>query len=433
MRWLLTSLIGCMACLGAGCDTVAELSFDNEQVIDLEPLGFVGTSCASFEGVDTVLRFNVMTSLDARLEPGMQLAGMEGTVLPGVSFGAQNIQFSDSWLFEVDADGSDVTCETATTCQTGASCLTPDEMGLSNYYYAPKRYCVFPVVAEVVGAPTYTHYREVPVVADGVTSLNRSGRTVGFVMDNSATLDGSAVDGSANDDVATDPWQYRRVGLTKFFETLTLGQEAGPFEFSAHFANGVGIDGVYDASSAWLRTVAQWDSAVMDKFPTPSGASPIWEAAQAGIMKIIDKANTAYARSLVVFTDGAPNEGAEAAHMAFMKGVQSATGLGLSWLDYAVEGQGPVRAYADAVALQCGSYYYFNTASQIPQIMHRVSLATAGWWDIGLTLGVKPASGKLYRLATTVVVSLGDGAASFEAQRKQKNEVIMDDRLVLVK
>ena len=70
MRRFFTILIGGMACLCAGCDTVAEVSFDNEQIIDLEPLGFVGKACAPFEGADAVLRFNLMTSLDARFAPG---------------------------------------------------------------------------------------------------------------------------------------------------------------------------------------------------------------------------------------------------------------------------------------------------------------------------------------------------------------------------
>ena len=433
MRRFFTILIGCMACLSVGCDTVAELSFDNEQVIDLEPLGFVGTACAPFEGADAVLRFNVLTSLNARFEPGMTLAGMEGPVLPGVSFKADNVQFSEAWLFEIDETGKDVTCDSVEDCEEGATCVTPAQMGLGEFYYAPSKYCVFPVVPSLVASPRYTHYREVPVEAEGVTSLNRNGRTVSFVLDNSATLDGSGLDGMANDAIATDPWQYRRVGLTRFFEALLLGNAAGPFEFSAHFANGIGQNGVYDASSAWLRTVAQWNNAVMDKYPTPSGASPIWEAGAAALKKMIDKANTAYSRTLVVFTDGEPNESSQDAHDEFIKMVQSANGLGLSWLDFSAADAGPVRAYADAVALQCGSYFYFNTASQIPQIMQRVAFSTAGGWDVGITLGVRLETGKIYRLATTMVVSVGDGAASFVAQRKQENEVIVDDRLVLVK
>ena len=433
MKRLLTGWIGCMACFGAGCDTVAELSFDNEQVIDLEPLGFVGTACAPFEGVDAVLRFNVMTSLDARFEPGMLLGGMARAVLPGVSFGADNIQFSEAWLFEIDDTGQDVTCMSDDDCQTGAVCRTPDQMGLGSYYYVPGRYCVFPAAISVKSYPHYTHYQHAPVAAEGVFSLNRNGRTVAFVLDNSSSLDGSFSDGMVNDALATDPWQYRRVGLTRFFESLSKGGGAGPYEFSAHFANGAGEAGVYDASESWLRTEAQWNRVVMEKFPTPSGGSPIWETASAAIAKVIDRANTAYARTMVVFTDGKPNEGSQAAHDEFVKQVKSSSGLGLSWLDYAAKGQGPVRAYAEAVALQCGSYYYFNEASQIPQIMHRVSLATAGWWDVGLALGVQPQTGKLYRLATTMVVSVGDGAASFEAQRKLENETVMDDRLVLVK
>ena len=433
MRRFFTILIGGMACLCAGCDTVAEVSFDNEQIIDLEPLGFVGKACAPFEGADAVLRFNLMTSLDARFAPGMMLAGMESPVLPGVSFKAENVQFSDGWLFEIDEAGKDVTCDSVEDCQAGASCVTPAQMGLGDYYYAPSKYCVFPVALSVVDFPRYTHYREVPVQAEGVTSLNRNGRTVSIVMDNSATLDGSGQDGMPNDAIATDPWQYRRVGLAKFFEVLGWENASGPYEFSAHFANGVGTDGVYEASSPWLRTVAQWNNAVMEKYPTPSGASPVWEAAAAAMQKMIDKANTAYTRTMLVFTDGAPNASSQEAHEEFIKLVRSANGLGLSWLDYAVAGEGPVRAYADAVALQCGSYFYFNTASQIPQLMQRVALATAGWWDVGVTLGVRPEAGKIYRLATTMVVSIGDGAAEFVAQRKQENEVIVDDRLVLVK
>ena len=65
--------------------------------------------------------------------------------------------------------------------------------------------------------------------------------------------------------------------------------------------------------------------------------------------------------------------------------------------------------------------------------MRRLALATESWWDIGVRFGATLPKGRLYRIATTIVVSVGDGAAQFEAQRKLVNEQIIDDRLVVMR
>ena len=417
----------------SGCDAAAEISFDNEQVVELAAQGFVSPACESFSGADVVFRFNLMTSLDARLEPGHRLAGMEAPILPGKTFSGTNIVFGESWLFEVGADGKDVACTTSESCGLGASCLSISQMGLGEYYYAPGSYCVISVSPVVVGEPTFTHYREAPVEAEGVYSQNMQGRTIGFMYDNSATLDGSQVDGAANDAVATDPWQYRRVGLIQFFDALTREGTAGSFELSAHFANGTGESGVYAASEKWFKSLAQWRAGVMDKFPTPSGASPIWEAVVSSLSMMIDTANAAYSRTMVVFTDGAPNEGSAEARIEFSKKLESSTNLSLSWLDYTPEGVGPTYEYAQSVSKQCGTYYHFHAASQIPSIMRRLALSTESWWSAGVSLGTTLESGRIYRLATRVVVSAGDGAASFAAQRRLDHQVVLDDRFLVVR
>ncbi len=433
MKRLFNILPYLSAVLLCGCDTVAEISFDNEQIIEIAPQGLVSNACDAFEGADAVLRFNVLTSLDKRLVPGHHLANMEDAILPGKTFSASNIQFSDAWLFEVGSDGNDISCTHADECTKGASCLTIDQLGLNDYYYAPGAYCVVPAHIQVVSEPRFVHYSAAPVEADGVISQNMNGRTISFMFDNSATLDGSDYDGAANDDKASDPWQYRRVGLSTFFEALNYNGGSGSFEFSMHFANGVGSNGVYAMTTHWLKSIAQWKANVMDKFPTPSGASPIWEAVLASADMLINMANTAYSRSLIVFTDGAPNESSAESKSEFVKRISASTTLALSWLDYTTEGTGPTYSYAESVALQCGSYYHFHSASQIPVIMRRLSLATESWWDIGISLGADLESGHLYRLATLFVVTAGDGAASFAAQRKLENQVVLDERFIVVK
>jgi len=433
MKRLINFLPYLSVVLLCGCDTVAEISFDNEQVIEIAPQGLVSSKCDAFDGADAVLRFNVLTSLDKRLVPGHHLSNMEEGILPGKTFAASNIQFSEAWLFEVGSDGNDVTCTSASDCTQGASCLSVDQMGLSEYYYAPGTYCVVPANIKIIGQPQFVHYSAAPIDAEGVVSQNLNGRSISFMFDNSATLDGSDVDGAANDETASDPWQYRRVGLSSFFDALTYDGVSGAYEFSMHFANGVGSNGVYAATSRWLKTIAQWKANVMDKFPTPSGASPIWEAVLASAEMLIDSANTAYSRTLVAFTDGAPNESSAESKNEFVKRIGSSTTVGLSWLDYTPEGTGPTYSYAESVALQCGSYYHFHAASQIPVIMRRLALATESWWDIGISFGADLESGHLYKLATLFVVTAGDGAASFAAQRKLDNQAVLDERFVVVK
>lgn len=415
----------------AGCDTVAEISFDNEQVMALLPLGFVSPVCDDFGDADAVFRFNAKTSLDHRVVPGKRLVGMESEIMPGSTFGAENVLFSDAWAFEVGADGEDVTCAADAECGQG-KCLSVEQMGLTSYYYAPKRYCVVPLAPGVTAAPRFSHYRDVLAEGEGVVSQNMNGRSIAFVMDNSATLDGSDRDGTAQDAYATDPYQYRRVGLNAFMEALSEGEQ-GPYEFSTHFANGVGNDGVYDVASSWFRTIAQWKAGVLNKYPTPSGASPIWEAADAALTRLIDQANTAYSRTMVVFTDGAPNDSVGDAYASFDQKLSTPAAIALSWIDYTVEGVSPTRQYAESVAKQCGTYFHFNAADQIPRVMSRIAYATEAWWDVGISLGARLETGKLYRVAANVVLSLGNGAARFEAQRKLENAVVIDDRLFIVK
>ncbi len=426
-RWILCLL----AMTIAGCDTVAEISFDNEQVMSLKPLGLVSASCGQSPHVDAVLRFNVLTSLDRRLEPGMRLVGMDEPLMVSSSMSASKLLFSEAWAFEADAQGHDRTCETADECGQGASCLSPSQMGLADAYYAPQNYCVVPLKISLSGAPVYSHFGESSAEYFGAISQHANGRAIGFVMDNSATLDGSHLDGSENDEVATDPYQYRRLGLTAFMDTLSSGV-GGSYALSTWFANGVGEAGVYDATPTWLRTTGQFKSEVVSKFPTPSGGSPIWETSLAAITRLVDEANTSYTRTLVVFTDGEPNQNSGEAFSEFSKKLVAAPTMALSWIDLTPNDVASTKAYADAVSKQCGAYFNFESASQIPDVMRRIALATESWWDVGVSFDAKLVPGTMYRIATRLVFSVGNGAASFNAQRRVDNSVVIDDRFVIV-
>lgn len=421
-----------MSVLMCGCDTVAEISFDNEQVIELEPFGILPVTCGDAGGGDALFRFNARTSQDRRLVPGIRLAGMDEGLLPGSTVSAENVIFSDGWAFEIAADGADRVCVSEEDCGAGASCLSPEQMGLTSYYYAPDKYCVVPLSMRTHGELSFTHYRSAGVEAGRVVSRNASGRAVAFVMDNSASLDGSNVDGAANDDLATDPFQYRRTGLVTFMDTLAESGN-GPYEFSMHFANGSGASGVYDAAPGWLRSFAAWTASVMNRFPTPSGGSPIWEACVAALAKLTDTSSSTYSRTMVVFTDGEPNGGAEDVHTEFLKKLVTSPDVAMSWIDYSTEGSSPVREYAESTQKQCGVYYHFHSASQIPAVMRRIAYATESWWEVGMDFGGQLSAGTAYRIACRIALSVGNGAAVFEAQRRLENQAVIDERFVLVR
>ena len=433
---------GCLkfACIFAGllvtsCDTVAELTFSDEQLIELSPVGLVPSSCLQQAESDAVFRFSVLTSFDEMMTPGRRYAALGDLLVPGYNFVASDIMVADGWFFVVDTAGRDVVCNDAGDCPTGASCLTPDEMGLGQYYYAPNKYCAFQTSVDVASDPVFYHYRDKMTGDDAhVTSSLADGRSFAFVIDNSATLDGSESTGVPDSAKATDPFQYRKVGLNQFMDGLTVGRDAsGKLEFSATMANGSGTIGVYDMSKSWMRSIAVWNATVMQKYPTPSGGSPVWEAAAAALDKLMDSANTSYSHTILALTDGEPNNGSEETFRNFSRQLTASDVSAVYWLDFGAEDAPGHKPYADIVSQSCGAYYLFSNAAQFPVIMRNIALNTASHWNIGLKFSANLPAGQMYRLATTIVVRVGKTAVSFEAQRKIEQQSAMDYRLVISK
>ena len=139
-----TSILAVLLTL-AGCDTVAELTFQEEQAIEVIPQGLVSSACGAtdLDNTDAIFRFSILTSWDAPLTPGNRYAALNDILDPGRNFNASDMMFSDGWFFVVDKTGADMTCSSAEDCPSGAVCATPDEMGLSQYYYAPDRFCAY--------------------------------------------------------------------------------------------------------------------------------------------------------------------------------------------------------------------------------------------------------------------------------------------------
>ncbi|MBO4350461.1 MAG: VWA domain-containing protein [Proteobacteria bacterium] len=407
---------------------MAELTFQDEQIIEAVPLGLVQPSCSTQKPADAVFRFSVQTSFDHALMPGVRYSALEDVLTPGKNFKANHVSFADGWFFVVDTASEDTSCESELDCIEGASCLTPDEMGLTQYYYPPRKYCVFPTTITVNSDPSFTHYQNNPLPGNAlVSSLSNDGRSFAFVLDNSASLDGSQETGIPDAALSTDPWQYRKVGLNLFMDALDDSQR---YEFSAHFANGIGANGVYDASESWMRTKAVWNSTVMESYPSPSGYSPIWEAASAALQKLIETGNAGYAKSLIVFTDGEPNEN-DTAYDNFKRYLAMASGIPIYWMEL-TSGQ-PTKAYGDAVAAGCGVHYLFDNPVFMSKMMQKIAINSESHWDVDLAFSAKLPSGHLYKLATTAVIQIGKTAVAFEAQRLNEETETIDYRLVLSK
>lgn len=390
--------------------------------------------CGS-EGDDAVWTFSVLTSFDRRLTPGRRYAALHDTLRPSENFTADDISFGNAWLFEIDDNGRDQSCSTAADCSDGALCVTPSQMGLQSYYYAPAAVCAFETTLRLNGDPRFFHYRT-NVLPDHslVQSYHADGRSISFVLDNSATLDGSAWTGIPDDSAATDPYQYRKVALNQFMDALRVTDESAPkYEFAALFANGTGNTGVYDISENWLRTFAAWERVVMTNYPTPSGESPLWETGNAAIAKIMNTANAAYRKTLVSLSDGPANGASQDAQDTFMKQMTMAAnaGVNLHWIDFSPASDWS-PSFANAVKLSCGGYYRIDTASQIPEIMRQIAVNTESEWRIGVKFPASLPSG-MYRLAATIVVKIGDSAVAYEAQRVQESEEALDRRIVVIR
>ena len=424
-----------LACLLAilpvtSCDTVAELSFRDEQLVELVPGSLLPGACLESGASDAVFAFSVLTSSNARMTPGDRYAALGDPLEPGRNFVANDVQFSDGWFFVVDTVGRDTVCETADDCIEGASCKSADEMGISQYYYAPGKYCVFGVQITAAADPSFYHYRE--NYGGQTSSSNADGLSFAFVIDNSATLDGSFASGVPDASKATDPFQYRIVGLNQFMDGLQTG-DVPKVEFSAHFANGIGENGVFDISKSWMRTFAVWESAVMQKYPSPSGASPIWETASAALAKVMDSANTAYMHTMVALTDGAPNDNTDEIYRSFSRQLSASDVHAVHWLDFGTADAEPNREYAEIAAQSCGTYALFSNASQFSDIMRQIAINVPSHWVAGLKFSTALPAGHIYRLATNVVIRIGHSAVTFEAQRKSDPREAVDDRLVLAR
>lgn len=420
-----------------GCDTVAELTFQQEQLLEIVAQGFVDAQCIEDSSIDAGFRFGVLTSFDDRMTPGRRYSVLGDVLTPGENFTAEDISFSDGVFFVVDSAGADMRCESASECPEGASCILPSEMGLDGYYYAPERVCAYPSRVDVVYGPKFVHYRDDVQAGNAlVSSEGADGRSFAFLLDNSASLDGSVATGVPDVQWATDPYQYRKVGLNQFMDGLTLTHETSPrLEYSALFANGIGESGVYDASEAWMRTQAVWENTVMTKYPSPSGGSPIWEAAMAVLKKIQGSSNAGYKKQIVALTDGAPNDDTADVYAQFLRQLAAVASshIDLNWIDFEPGDRKPHTDYARAVAATCGTYHLLHEAAQIPSVMRALAINTESRWEVGVKFSASLPADHVYRLATTVVVRVGTGAVSYEAQRVSEQNEAIDNRLVLVR
>jgi hypothetical protein len=416
----------------SACDTVAELTFQDEQLIEMSPVGLVAADCLPDADADAVLRFSVLTSFDEVMVPGKRYVALGDSLVAGQNFGAKDIVLSDGWFFVVDTAGRDMECSDAATCPTGASCLSPTEMGLDQYYYAPEKFCVYATTIQAGTDPVFYHYRDRLSGDEAhVTSSLAGGRSFAFVIDNSASLDGSSASGVPDAAKATDPYQYRKVGLNQFMDGLAVGESVSTgLEFAALFANGIGTNGVFDVSKSWMRSIAVWMATVMQKYPTPSGGSPIWESASAALDKMMNTANAGYTHTIVSLTDGAPDS-ADEVYKNFSRQLMASDISAIYWLDFEAEDAVPHTPYADIVAQSCGAYYLFSNAAQFPALMRNIAINSASHWDVGLKFSAKLPAGYLYRLATQIVVRVGSSAVSYEAQRKSEQQAAMDYRLVI--
>lgn len=425
----------------ASCDTVGELTFREEQVLDIAPLGLLKTSCGGslMDNADAVLRMSILTSFDNPMIPGKRYSTLSEPLTPGINFNKENIVLNDGVFFVLDDAGNDKTCQSQDDCNVeGAVCATPQELGVGAYYYAPQRVCALTTQIETVLTPKFTHFKDNLLPEnENVSSLNTNGRSFAFMLDNSSSLDGSEATGIPDPLLATDPYQYRKVGLNAFMDGLNLSSDdEKQFEFSAFFANGSGSTGVYEIVPNWLRTEALWNAKIMRFYPSPSGNAPIWETLQATLDKVLSSASTTYRKSVIAFSDGLPAASTQSdLQKTCMTQIDAAakSDINLHWIDLRKNIEDKTLAYANAVALGCGGYYLFDNPYQISSSMRNIAINSESYWDIALHFSATLPQGHLYKLATTVVVKLGSSAIAYEAQRVNEQNETIDKRFVFVK
>ena len=105
----------------------------------------------------------------------------------------------------------------------------------------------------------------------------------------------------------------------------------------------------------------------------------------------------------------------------------------LHWLELTGENIKPHRPYAQMVAMGCGTHYIFSNPMQFSKIMRNIALNSESYWSVPLDFSTDLPEGYTYRLATTLVATIGDSAVTFEAQRINEQNETMDYRMLIGK
>ncbi|MFA5623662.1 MAG: hypothetical protein WC966_01205 [Bradymonadales bacterium] len=428
--------------IGFGCDSVAEISFNEERIAQTYVTGFRELACEQeltcpVASQCEALIFSIRTTLDNTLVPGQNLFQLGSPVDVGGNFTAANFSISHAWLFEADEAGGDKVCTAKSDCSEGFTCLELQSMQLSGYYYKPERYCASKAELALLGAPSFTQYaRDLDEGNSLVRGLNRTGYAIALAMDNAASLDGSDVDGIPNAEAASDPQKMRHSALSLFASSL-YGAETSPIakelQSQIFLMNGYGESGVSQIGRHWITQFSKFQQLLSDAYTHPSGKSPLWEATLTALRYLSESAKASYAKALIVFSANAANSETEDVLRELQITREANPAIALHVIELSA-GREAIKPNADLYQLSrksCASYQFLRQASQLPDAFMQLAETTASHWALPIAIRHDIAPKTWFRLAFSLRIELGDASVSHDLHRVQVNNEVLDKRPLL--
>jgi hypothetical protein len=450
-----------------GCDTVAEITFIKENLTGLTVLGLRYETCAATDPLATCvppscgqLDFVMETNLLNFVTPNQQLDSLEGRLTPGTNFGAStDIRFEKTWLFQLDAKGTDKACVDVSDCADGFECralanteLPGDDINIG------RQVCVTAAqLSWQPGSLSFTALDKDPQPDNSATKgLNASGISLAINVDNSASLLGQdLVSGSIDNDTATDLSQKRFAALKSFRSELLSKDRSGLLGRSefALLNLSTTVSDVFKLDNSFKRTFISdgqisalrggrsvFDTAVDNLALSTKGTSPIWEGLleSARFFSQVDDRTVqpSFARRALLFADS-PSDGSagnvteqnviaaftddRVKARAYILHLDSLAPRDPATLD---KRTGPSSAY-QSLTCETGGYYIYDVwPESLANHMRRLGRAFEGVWSVQIqasalidgktTRALSELPPGWYRLTASMSVSVGDRTQQFQ-------------------
>lgn len=387
-----------------GCDTVAEISFDQRNFTSIQSNGVINALNCSNPDVDVVLRFTLADEKSDLISPGERIGS--GTLeVDGVdaNFTSEDLEFSNQSMLYPSPDVECSECQAPFSCQP----INPFNPGSSR---------------QVCGMPLTI----IPFQGNVHFDAGSDTKNIALVMDYSQTLEGVAEDGSFDASRSTDPQDKRISSAMSFvsrFRNTRFGEDSRMCVVSFGGEGRAAVNFRPDPNSCMSGNYDQALSSVSPMGVGETGKSPVWSAI---IETIEQQLSTASGdRVMVLFTDGLDDgsltDNFDAALSAAVGNEVTVHVVQLDNPPRAEDGTrpylGPEDEYARLACSTGGSFQYARAPEDLRPMFTALATNVAASYETELQLGALsqadvPAG--RYRVATAMSVNLLGESHTFQ-------------------